>query len=87
MTQTISACNVLRHCIPDLLQEYIGTIIQKANTHSTELSYCSRHILLDLIHMHVLISMVKTMLGDFHCSLHVHVPASEELNFPRVTYM
>ena len=35
-TRIINARNVLRHRIPDLLQEYPWAIIQKANTHSIE---------------------------------------------------
>ena len=39
-TQTISARNVLRHRISDLLQEYPRAIIQKTNTHSIESIVC-----------------------------------------------
>ena len=71
-TRTISARYILKHPIPDLLHEYPRAIIQRANTHSIKtLSHCSRHILLDLILIYVLISIVipvDTMLGDFCCS-------------------
>ena len=35
-TRTVSARNVLRHHIPDLLQEYPRAITQRAKTHSSE---------------------------------------------------
>ena len=35
-TRTVSARNVLRHHVPDLLQEYPRAITQRANTHSIE---------------------------------------------------
>ena len=71
-SRTISARNVLRHRIPELLQKYPRAITQRTNTDSIE-SFVTmlKHIFLRLTPMNVLISIAipaNTMFGDFHCS-------------------
>ena len=71
-TRTVIARNVLRHHIPDLLQEYPRTITQRPKlTALNRLCHCLSHISLNLILMYVLIWIViplDAMLCDSHCS-------------------
>ena len=89
-TRTVSARNVLRHHVPDLLQEYPRAITQRANTHSIE-SFVT------LLKAYIIesYSYVCTDINCYSCRRNVmwlslfqiYVPASDELYFPIVTYM
>ena len=89
-TRTSSARNVLRHRIPDLLQEYPRAITQKAKTHSIE-------SFVKLLKAHTIgsYSYECTAINCYSCGRNVrwfwlcylHVPASSEFNSLLVTYM
>ena len=89
-TRTSSARNVLRHRIPDLLQEYHRAITQKAKTHSIE-------SFVKLLKAYTIgsYSYQCTAMNCYSCGRNVrwfllfwlHVPASSEFYSLLVTYM